>query len=285
MKISKAIVAVVATAAAMLAVGPTCLASGLNLGPVHLDVSPTQSTAGANLSVGVSAPSLGVEVGATADASLQVGGSAVGATVGAGASVTSPVASASVSVPSTTVGASTSSGGGTSGGGTSGGSSSGGTSGGASSGASTPATGGTSSLSSAGPGSTSAQSGATPLAGSQATKDSASTVRPVARRPTRVKYATEPAARNGGEVARAQADGATGALAGVARPGGDRDGLLATLGRMVATAATAAARSVWFPIALLIAFGLYLILQRRLDRGPKLLATGHGSPEDEVIEI
>ena len=48
---------------------------------------------------------------------------------------------------------------------------------------------------------------------------------------------------------------------------------------------TAAAGSVWFPIALPIAFGLYLILQRRLDRGPKLLATGYGSPEDEVIEI
>jgi len=255
MKIPQAIVTV--AAAAMLLIGLTSLAAGLNVGPVHVDVSPAQTTPGGNVSVGVSAPSLGVEVGATADTSLQVGGSDVGATVGAGASVTSPVASVSVSVPSTTVGASTSPGGGTSGG-----SSPGGLSGGASSGASTPATGGTSSLSPASPGSSSAQSGATPPAGSQAAKDSASTV-----------------ARNVGEAARAQAEGAT--VAGLGLRGGDRDGLVTTVGRAVA----AAARSVWFPIALLIAFGLYLILQRRLDRGSKLLATGHGNPEDEVIEI
>ena len=47
-----------------------------------------------------------------------------------------------------------------------------------------------------------------------------------------------------------------------------------------------AARSPWLPFGVVLAAVLYLLGQRRLDRGRKLSYAGHpGDPDDEFIEL
>ena len=47
-----------------------------------------------------------------------------------------------------------------------------------------------------------------------------------------------------------------------------------------------AARSPWLPFGVVLAAALYLLGQRRLDRGRKLSYAGRpGEPDDEFIEL
>ncbi len=64
------------------------------------------------------------------------------------------------------------------------------------------------------------------------------------------------------------------------------------IARVSPTATTAAkvavdaGRSPWFPVGLVIAVGLYLLGQRRLDRGAKLRYAGRpGEGDDELIDL
>jgi hypothetical protein len=55
---------------------------------------------------------------------------------------------------------------------------------------------------------------------------------------------------------------------------------------VVTEAFSKATRSPWLPVAVLLAAGLYLLGQRRLDRGRKLSYAGRpGEPDDEFIEL